>query len=126
MNWKKAWRNTKSFVKRHRVGIAAGLAGVGCGVISMGVAGAFCAAGVGMIAGGAAKKLGNRKASWGSVGRAAIYGGGVAATGWGLSAGARYGAAGPWSDGSRAAANTPQVALRTANHGRGVGNHPLM
>lgn len=92
MNWKKAWRNTKSFVKRHRVGIAAGLAGVGCGVISMGVAGAFCAAGVGMIAGGAAKKLGNRKASWGSVGRAAIYGGGVAATGWGLSAGARYGA----------------------------------
>ncbi|MFD4976937.1 RHS repeat-associated core domain-containing protein, partial [Streptomyces sp. NPDC058424] len=91
-SWKKAWRNTKSFVKRHRVGIAAGLAGVGCGVISMGLAGAACAVAAGAIAGGAAKKLGNRKASWGSVGRAAIYGAGVGSAGWGLSAGVRYGA----------------------------------
>ncbi|MEU6005516.1 DNRLRE domain-containing protein [Streptomyces sp. NPDC047453] len=91
-SWKKAWRKTKSFVKRHRVGIAAGLAGVGCGVISMGVAGAFCAVAAGAIAGGAAKKLGNRRASWGSVGRAAIYGAGVGSAGWGLSAGVRYGA----------------------------------
>ncbi|SBT92706.1 RHS repeat-associated core domain-containing protein [Streptomyces sp. DI166] len=91
-SWRKAWRKTKSWVKRHRVGLAAGAAGIGCGLVSMGAAGAACAVAAGMIAGGAAKKLGNRKASWGSVGRAAIYGGGVASLGWGLSAGVRYGA----------------------------------
>ncbi|MEV4880137.1 DNRLRE domain-containing protein [Streptomyces cyaneofuscatus] len=91
-SWKRAWRKTKSFVKRHRVGIAAGAAGIGCGLISMGVAGAFCAVAAGALAGGIAKKAGNRRASWGSVGRAAIYGGGVGSLGWGLGAGARFGA----------------------------------
>ncbi|MEV3950665.1 RHS repeat-associated core domain-containing protein, partial [Streptomyces halstedii] len=94
---KKKWNRFKRsgvgrWVKRHRVGLAAGAAGIGCGLISMGLAGTACAVAAGMLAAGAAKKLGNRRASWGSVGRAALYGGGVASLGWGLSAGARYGA----------------------------------
>ncbi|AXE81297.1 DNRLRE domain-containing protein [Streptomyces atratus] len=95
--FKKKWKRFKRsgvgrWVKRHRVGLAAGAAGIGCGLISMGIAGTACAVAAGMLAGGAAKKLGNRRASWGSVGRAALYGGGIASLGWGLSAGARYGA----------------------------------
>ncbi|HLL34116.1 MAG TPA: DNRLRE domain-containing protein [Streptomyces sp.] len=95
--FKKKWKRFRKtrvggWIHRHRVGLAAGAAGVGCGIVSMGLAGTFCAVGVGMIAAGTAKKLGNRRASWGSVGRAALYGGGVASLGWGLSAGARYGA----------------------------------
>ncbi|MFI9492233.1 MULTISPECIES: hypothetical protein [Streptomyces] len=94
---KKKWnRFTRGGVGRwvngHRVGLAAGAAGIGCGQTSMGPAGAARAVAAGMVAAGAARKLGNRRASWGSVGRAALYGGRVASLGWGLSAGARYGA----------------------------------
>ncbi|RDG37915.1 sugar-binding protein [Streptomyces corynorhini] len=90
-SWRKSWRKTKSFVKRHRVGLAAGAAGVACGVFSFGTAAAVCAVVAGGIAGGAAKKWGNRKASWGSVGRATIYGAGVGGAGGAIGSGARAG-----------------------------------
>ncbi len=88
----RTWNKGVSFAHRHRVGLAAGAAGVACGMVSFGMAGVACAVGVGMLAGGVAKKWGNRKATWGHVGRAAIYGGGTSSLGFGLGAGARYGA----------------------------------
>ncbi|WP_320783627.1 DNRLRE domain-containing protein [Streptomyces sp. CRN 30] len=92
-SWKKAWRKTKKFVKRHRVGLASGAAGLACGVFSAGAAAAPCAMIAGGIAGAVAKKWGNRRASWGSVARAAIYGAGTGgALGVGIGALARAGA----------------------------------
>ncbi|MFE9171107.1 DNRLRE domain-containing protein [Streptomyces kebangsaanensis] len=110
-SWKKAWRKTKRFVKRHRVGLAAGAAGLGCGLVSFGTAAAACAVIAGGLAGAVAKKAGNRRASWGSVGRAAIYGAGVGAIGGAIGAGARAGivryAAKRWpGSGSRRAVRT--------------------
>ncbi|MFJ9428388.1 DNRLRE domain-containing protein [Streptomyces sp. NPDC101490] len=87
-NWlKKKWNGFKKskygqFVKRHRVGIAAVSAGFACGVLTAGAAAAACGVIAGGLAGAAAKKYGNRKASWGSVGRAGIYGAGVGAIGF--------------------------------------------
>ncbi|MBB1252376.1 DNRLRE domain-containing protein [Streptomyces sp. OF3] len=86
----RTWNRGTRFAKRHRVGLAAVSAGFACGVITAGAAAAACGVIAGGLAGATAKKLGNRRASWGSVGRAGIYGAGVGAIGfsggWGFRA----------------------------------------
>ncbi|MFJ6104210.1 DNRLRE domain-containing protein [Streptomyces sp. NPDC092359] len=86
-----SWKKTKSWVKRHRVGIAATAAGVGCGLFTAGLASAGCAIVAGAAAGAGAKWYGNRKASFGSVARAGVAG----ATGIGPFGGA-MGSIGRW------------------------------
>ncbi|GAA0432236.1 DNRLRE domain-containing protein [Streptomyces luteireticuli] len=78
-SWRDKWRKAKGFIKRHRVGIAAAGAGVGCGILSAGAAAAVCAVVAGGAAGATAKWYGNRRAS-----RHDIYAAGVnSASGYG-------------------------------------------
>ncbi|MFJ9660503.1 RHS repeat-associated core domain-containing protein [Streptomyces griseoflavus] len=90
-SWRKTWRKTKRWVKRHRVGIAATAAGVGCGLFTAGLAAAGCAVVAGAAAGAGAKWYGNRRASFGSIARAGVAG----ATGIGPF-GSVVGAVGRW------------------------------
>ncbi|PVE11909.1 DNRLRE domain-containing protein [Streptomyces scopuliridis] len=115
--FKKKWKSFKRsrvgrFVKRHRVGIAAFSAGFACGLLTAGAAAAACGVIAGGLAGAAAKKAGNRRASWGSVGRAGIYGAGVGAIGFSVGWGVRAGAGIRW---------TPSRAL--LRHRPGSGRH---
>ncbi|MFE4370527.1 DNRLRE domain-containing protein [Streptomyces sp. NPDC056835] len=69
-----SWKKTKRWVKRHRVGIAATAAGIGCGLFTAGLAAAGCAVVAGAAAGAGAKWYGNRRASFGSIARAGVAG----------------------------------------------------
>nr|WP_037732487.1 DNRLRE domain-containing protein [Streptomyces megasporus] len=69
-----SWKKTKRWIKRHRVGIAATAAGIGCGLFTAGLAAAGCAVVFGAAAGAGAKWYWNRKASVGSIARAGVAG----------------------------------------------------
>ncbi|MCK8676122.1 sugar-binding protein [Streptomyces lichenis] len=86
-----SWKKAKRWVKRHRVGIAATAAGIGCGLFTAGLAAAGCAVVAGAAAGAGAKWYWNRKASVGSIARAGVAG----ATGIGPF-GSVWGAIGRW------------------------------
>jgi RHS repeat-associated protein len=100
---KKKWKRFKRskvgrWVKRNRVWIAGGLAGVGCGLVTFGTAAAACAVIAGGAASAGAQWAGNRRSSrseimWAGISGAAGFGGGGAALGsvgrWGLKAGLR-------------------------------------
>ncbi|MER7622184.1 RHS repeat-associated core domain-containing protein [Streptomyces sp. NPDC126503] len=86
-----SWKKTKRWIKRHRVGIAATAAGIGCGLFTAGLAAAGCAVVAGAAAGAGAKWYWNRKASIGSIARAGVSG----ATGIGPM-GSVFGAVGRW------------------------------
>ncbi|MFE6228457.1 DNRLRE domain-containing protein [Streptomyces sp. NPDC057854] len=101
--FKKKWKRFKRsgvgrWVKRNRVWIAGGLAGVGCGLVTFGTAAAACAVIAGGAASAGAQWAGNRRSTrseimWAGISGAAGFGGGGAALGaigrWGLKAGLR-------------------------------------
>jgi len=70
LNGRWSWKSTKRWIKRHRVGIAATAAGVGCGLFTAGLASAGCA----VAAGAGTKWYWNRKASFSSIARAGVAG----------------------------------------------------
>ncbi|ELS56626.1 DNRLRE domain-containing protein [Streptomyces viridochromogenes] len=101
--FKRKWKRFKRsgvgrWVKRNRVWIAGGLAGVGCGLVTFGTAAAACAVIAGGAASAGAQWYGDRRSTrsqimWAGISGAAGYGGGGAALGaigrWGLKRGLR-------------------------------------
>lgn len=70
LDGRRSWKSIKRWIKRHRVGISATAAGIGCGLSSAGLFSAGCA----VAAGAGTKWYWNRKAPLGSIARGRVAG----------------------------------------------------